>query len=165
MSKEEVKHYKTEDEILEDIRLHTIALRKKWKKEEREKKYQQTIKEVEDCVEVEKNKKIKPHRKDNTYRIFGKSSPNETPIERANRLAEAYKKIDESKGLENNVTGEFILKHIFTSVCQKCGESDWKKLGCDRIDNSRGHLIDNVVCACRMCNIKRNTKLYEDFYS
>jgi hypothetical protein len=96
--------------------------------------------------------------------IFGKPKPNETMSERADRLANAYKKIDIRKGHKNNITGDYILKHIFTQPCKKCGETDWHKLGCDRIDNTKGHLIDNVVCACRLCNLERNTRLFEDFY-
>ena len=97
-------------------------------------------------------------------KIFGKPKKNETMEERAQRLCEAYKKIDDKNGRDNDLTYNFILKHIFTSTCNKCGESDWHKLGCDRIDNTKGHLQNNVVCACRKCNVKRGLLKYEDFY-
>ena len=97
-------------------------------------------------------------------KVFGKPKKNETIEERAQRLCEAYKKIDDKKGRDNDLTYDYILKHIFTSTCNKCGESDWHKLGCDRIDNTKGHLQNNVVCACRKCNVKRGLLKYEDFY-
>lgn len=101
----------------------------------------------------------------NSYKIFGKPKSNETMEERAIRLANAYKKIDQNKGLDNDVTSNYIVEHIFTNKCLKCGETDWHKLGCDRIDNTKGHLINNIVCACYKCNISRNVKPFEDFYN
>lgn len=115
-------------------------------------------------IVVKKKTKHKRNKEMDSYRVYGKPAVDETKEMRAERLANAYKKIDERKGLDNNITADYILKHIFNTTCMKCGESDWHKLGCDRIDNTKGHLVDNVVCACRECNIKRNTILFEKFY-
>lgn len=47
-----------------------------------------------------------------------------------------------------------------------CGECNWTKLGCDRIDNAKGHTKDNVITACWECNdLRGRMKLsVEDFY-
>ena len=39
--------------------------------------------------------------------------------------------------------------------CCYCGETDWHKLGADRIDNSKPHSKENCVCACEKCNVER----------
>lgn len=87
--------------------------------------------------------------------------PKET---RAQSLIDSYKKNDlnYNRG-ECTITAKWILENIFNSSCVYCGESDWRKLGCDRIDNSKPHTEDNVVCSCKKCNLKRGTKTFEEF--
>lgn len=87
-----------------------------------------------------------------------------TQIGKANTIAAGYKQADTEHGRENNINGQWIVNNIFTSKCIYCGKTDWKKLGCDRIDNTKGHTIDNVVCCCGKCNIERGTKPFEEFY-
>ena len=83
----------------------------------------------------------------------------ETKEGRAQVLFEAYRKFDRNKGLQGfNLSSEYIATHIFNSSCVYCGESDWHKLGCDRIDNTKAHTPDNVVCACASCNAQRSDK-------
>lgn len=38
--------------------------------------------------------------------------------------------------------------------CTYCGDTQ-EEIGCDRIDNSKGHTKDNVVPACKTCNVSR----------
>lgn len=59
---------------------------------------------------------------------------------------------------ECTLTKDWIVENIFNSSCVYCGESDWRKLGCDRIDNTKAHTPDNVVCACMHCNAQRAKK-------
>ena len=87
-----------------------------------------------------------------------------TQTGRAKHLLNTYKKADEKSGRgECTLSKEWIIEHIFNSKCVYCGEDDWQKLGCDRIDNSLPHTKDNCVCSCSRCNIQRNTKTYTDF--
>lgn len=91
---------------------------------------------------------------------------NSTPIGRANYLASGYRQSDKKKGflnVENQVDNNFILNNIFNSSCIYCGESDWVKLGCDRIDNTKPHTIDNVVCSCWDCNNERKAMPFDEF--
>lgn len=89
---------------------------------------------------------------------------NKTPIGRARYLVNAYKQKD--RKTERGVctlTSRWMVDNIFADRCLYCGESDWKKLGCDRIDNDLPHTIDNVVCCCTKCNSERGTKTFEEF--
>lgn len=87
-----------------------------------------------------------------------------TQIGRASNLANSYKQQDSlnNRG-ECTLTKEWIVNNTFQSKCIYCGKTDWRKLGCDRIDNSKPHTPDNVVCCCEECNKKRGTKPYEEF--
>ena len=78
----------------------------------------------------------------------------ETPKGRANMLIANYKRNDRNNGFGDVVDfdSQWIVENIFT-VCPHCGETDWHKLGCNRLDNSRGHTKDNVEPCCRRCNI------------
>lgn len=83
---------------------------------------------------------------------------------RAVNLCGSYKYSDKkyNRG-ECTLTAEWIVENIFTSKCSYCGKDDWRELGCDRIDNSKPHTPNNVVCCCQECNTKRGNKSYEKF--
>ena len=79
-----------------------------------------------------------------------------TPKGRAKSMLGNYKRFDKETGTGTcTLTQRWILENIFNSSCIYCGESDWRKLGCDRIDNSKPHTPDNCVCACLYCNAER----------
>lgn len=87
-----------------------------------------------------------------------------TPMGRALYLVDAYKWKDKkyNRG-ECTLTAQWIIDNIFTSKCHWCEKTDWHKLGCDRIDNTKPHTPDNVIPCCDECNSKRGTKTYEEF--
>lgn len=60
---------------------------------------------------------------------------------------------DRKRGLENDLTKEFIEKQI-EKGCSYCGETEIR-ITLDRIDNRVGHIISNVVSACIRCNYVR----------
>ena len=123
---------------------------KQWKKENPEK-----IKEhLKRWYQENKEKMLEQHKE---YR--------NTPIGRAGHLVMRYKQNDKkyNRG-ECTLTAQWIVDNIFSKPCHyNCGETDWTKLGCDRIDNSLPHTPDNVVPCCDECNKKRGTKTYEEF--
>lgn len=88
----------------------------------------------------------------------------ETPMWRANNLLCAYKQNDRKheRG-ETTITAPWILEHIFSSKCVYCGETDWKLLGADRIDNTKPHTPENVVPCCSYCNAKKHTTPYDEY--
>jgi len=79
-----------------------------------------------------------------------------TPNGIAISYANAYKKADAKKGLENDIDWRWIASNIFGRACYYCGDS--RQIGCDRIDNSIGHLKTNVVLACGDCNVARSNR-------
>ena len=77
------------------------------------------------------------------------------PMSRANSLLSAYKRADKinNRG-EVDFDARWIVENIFSKPCAHCGETDWHKLGCNRLDNSKPHTKDNVEPCCGKCNIE-----------
>ena len=134
--------------------------------------YQKNPEKVKECNKLwnEKNpEKIKEYQKryyrNNTEKKLDylKEYRN-TPMGRASNLVNRYQQSDKEHNRgECTLTPEWIVDNIFTQKCHWCPETDWRKLGCDRIDNSKPHTPDNVVPCCEECNKKRGTKTYEEF--
>lgn len=80
----------------------------------------------------------------------------ENQLRRAYVLLHEYNRADElnNRG-KGDLTEQWIVDNIFTKSC-KCGETDWRKLGCNRLDNSKPHTMDNVEPCCKNCNSKHN---------
>lgn len=83
---------------------------------------------------------------------------------KAKHLFNTYKSSDKkyNRG-ECTLTAEWIVENIFSQPCHYCGRTDWRKMGCDRIDNSLPHTPDNVVPCCYHCNCKKHTTPYDEF--
>lgn len=80
-----------------------------------------------------------------------------TPSGRADMLLQAYRYNDRKKNRgEGDLTAKWIVENILSKSCVHCGESDWHKLGCNRLDNSKPHTMDNVEPCCFECNNKLN---------
>jgi len=77
-------------------------------------------------------------------------------IVRAKRQLEKYRKMDIANGFGDVIDFDekWIVSDIYAKKCVHCGESDWHKLGCNRINNSKPHTIDNVEPCCYRCNVK-----------
>ena len=73
---------------------------------------------------------------------------------RASTLLNAYNHKDEKQGRgKGDLTSEWIVENIFSGQkCAHCDETDWTKLGCNRLDNSKPHTMDNVEPCCKKCN-------------
>ena len=93
------------------------------------------------------------------YKIY-----RQTQKGRANYLLQSYKRRDKKYlNTDCTITSDFIINEIFSKTCVYCGESDWRNLGCDRIDNSKPHTPYNVVCSCKNCNTKRQNTPFITF--
>lgn len=98
------------------------------------------------------------------FKDYVKEYMSNTQQGRANALVQAYKQSDSERNRgECTITSKWLIEHIFNSKCIYCGETDWKKLGCDRINNSLPHTEDNVVCSCGKCNVERQKMKFEEF--
>ena len=52
------------------------------------------------------------------------------------------------------------IETLIAGGCRYCGERELR-MTLDRIDNSKGHTLDNVVPACIRCNYARRNMPYE----
>ena len=68
-------------------------------------------------------------------------------------MLSSYRIKDKKRDLECDLTIEDMLD-IMSKPCVYCG--DTKRIGCDRLDNEKGHTKDNVVPCCVECNKARN---------
>lgn len=81
----------------------------------------------------------------------------EKPLGRAVFLVNGYKKADENANRgKGDLTPEWIVENIFTKPCKHCGKTGWDVVGCNRLDNSKPHTMDNVEPCCEECNLKLN---------
>ena len=78
-----------------------------------------------------------------------------TPIGRASNLVNAYNHMDlrANRG-KGNLTAQWVVENIFSKPCAHCGKTGWKVIGCNRLDNSKPHTMDNVEPCCFECNCK-----------
>ena len=73
---------------------------------------------------------------------------------RASSLIQNYKKEDRKYGRElPDFDSKWMVENILLKPCHYCGETGWDIIGCDRIDNSKGHIKSNVVPCCLHCNM------------
>lgn len=74
---------------------------------------------------------------------------------KASKLISSYKCKDKRQGHAIcDIDTEWMITHIFHKPCIYCG--DTSIIGCDRVDNNKGHTKDNVVPCCATCNMARN---------
>lgn len=64
------------------------------------------------------------------------------------------RKSDKLRGHEFDLTRE-IVEDLIARPCSYCGEANSELIGLDRVDNGRGHTVDNVVPCCLRCNVIR----------
>lgn len=68
---------------------------------------------------------------------------------------------DKSKGCSTLTVTEFMTI-LDNAKCIYCGHDE--NIGLDRVDNSKGHTLDNVVTCCYLCNMTRNNYYtFEEF--
>ena len=87
------------------------------------------------------------------------------PHYNAGRLLRRYRQSDiqYNRG-QCTLTAEWIEENIYKKGCLYCNETDWHKLGCDRVDNSKPHTPNNVVPCCKECNQKRQRRKFLDYF-
>lgn len=154
------RKYATEEERLEARRARKRKYSAKWRAEHKAEKAEYDARYRQE--HKEEIAKYREEHKDEIVEIKRKYL--NTKEGRASNLIRAYKQEDKKRGRGDiDLTVPWFIRNIFTK-CIYCGESDWKKLGCDRIDNSKAHTMENVVPSCWDCNNKRQSKPFEQFY-
>lgn len=151
MTKEEKKEYdrqrylRNRDKLLEQTKLY-------------QKRNKEKVKEYHDKYNKQYYRDNIVERKEYLKEYF------KTKIGRASYLLKNYKREDRKHNRgECDLTPKWIVENVFSKSCHYCGENDWTKLGCDRIDNDKAHTVDNIVPCCAECNSRRQTKSYEEF--
>lgn len=128
------------------------------KEERKEYNKQRYAKNREKMLEYQKEYRTANREKILEYLKKYMKEYSKTPMGRAHTLLNGYnredKKYNRGKG---DLTAKWIVDNIFTKPCVHCGESDWRKIGCNRIDNSLPHTKDNVEPCCLECNLKLAT--------
>lgn len=83
-----------------------------------------------------------------------------TQMGRAQRQVQQYKFMDKRNGFDEVIDfdAKWIVENIYTKKCAHCDETDWNKLGCNRLDNSKPHTKDNIEPCCFHCNCMLNGK-------
>lgn len=87
----------------------------------------------------------------------GSKTPKNNPTDRvkASKMISSYKRKDyKNQTSICDIDIDWMINNIMTKPCVYCGDTN--RVGCDRIDNSKGHTKDNVVPCCFDCNCARN---------
>lgn len=107
-----------------------------------------------------------------------KTIPRQLPFGEAakNNLEHQYKRSAKKRNLEYNLTNEQFLD-LVKSKCYYCGEEgtsikkglgkssgDFYYVGIDRVDNTKGYLLENCVSCCWKCNNMKHTLNQKDFF-
>ena len=81
-----------------------------------------------------------------------------TQMGRAQKQFQQYKFMDKRNGFGKVIDfdAKWIVENIYTKKCAHCDETDWHKLGCNRLDNTKPHTKDNVEPCCFHCNCVLN---------
>lgn len=79
-----------------------------------------------------------------------------TPNGRAKNLMSLYRYSDKRDGYRETVDfdSNWMIENILLKPCAHCGKTGWQIIGCNRIDNTKGHSKDNVEPCCKPCNDK-----------
>lgn len=97
----------------------------------------------------------------------GSKTPKNNPTDRvkASKMISSYKRKDyknQTSICDIDIT--WMINNIMTKPCVYCGDTN--RIGCDRIDNSKGHTKDNVVPCCFDCNCARNNNFsHEEMFT
>ena len=83
--------------------------------------------------------------------------------DKVSKMLSAYRCKDKKHGRTCDITNEYLRNVIENCPCVYCG--DTHNVGLDRLDNTKGHTMDNVVPCCYECNVARdNNFTHEEMF-
>ena len=87
-------------------------------------------------------------------------NPQTHPLNWAKSIVNNYNKMDRERGFDPNqtISAEWFLQNIAYRPCAHCGLQAIGLIGCNRLDNTKGHTIDNVEPCCLKCNSRENIR-------
>jgi len=104
----------------------------------------------------DKAKKYRELNKNKFKEYYKLKSKQNWVLNREKVLISNYTKKDNNRNLVCDLTIEWMKENISNKSCIYCGDTE--NLGCDRIDNTKGHTKDNVVPCCASCNKTRGDR-------
>ena len=84
--------------------------------------------------------------------------PQTHPMNWARKMVASYMQTDREKGFNDKetISVDYFINHIANEECKYCHKRGYGLIGCNRIDNTKPHTIDNVEPCCFKCNAKEN---------
>lgn len=73
-----------------------------------------------------------------------------------------YKKRARNKNIIYEIPNDLFEKMVMNN-CFYCGVSPNPINGIDRLDSSQGYFQENIVTACKQCNLAKNSTSFDDF--
>ena len=141
------KYYETHKEQYSEYHKEYMKTHEEEQKQYRKQYYEENAEKIKEYIREYR----KTHK--DTITKYHNEYCNKTPLGRAWRLLAGYISSDKQYNRGNgDLTAKWIVENIFTKPCAHCGETDWTKIGCNRIDNSKPHTKDNVEPCCAKCN-------------
>lgn len=121
---------------------------------------ERALKRIKEWNEKHKEARSDYHKEYRKNHIDERKEWYRTQYGRASYLASDYANFDKLSGRPaGDLTAQWIVDNIFTKPCAHCGETDWRKIGCNRLDNSKPHTTDNVEPCCWKCNTQLARKI------
>ncbi len=72
-----------------------------------------------------------------------------------------YKKAAKQRGIEFNITFEQFMT-FWQKDCSYCGDKI-KTVGLDRVNNTEGYVVSNILSCCWTCNKVKKTRSRQEF--
>lgn len=112
----------------------------------------------EDTKEYNRQYYLKNREREIARKTEYNKSYSKTQMGRAQGQLQQYKRMDIRNGFGDVIDfdARWIVENIYTKKCAHCEETDWRKLGCNRLDNSKPHTKENVEPCCFHCNCVLN---------
>ena len=86
--------------------------------------------------------------------------PQKNPMGYAKYMVAHYRRMDRERGFDDSktITAEWFLENIMYRPCAHCGKVGYGLIGCNRLDNTKGHIPSNCEPCCSSCNSRQNCK-------
>ena len=86
--------------------------------------------------------------------------PQKNQMGYAKYMVKGYRQMDRDRGFDDSktISAEWFLQNIAYRPCAHCGLQAIGLIGCNRLDNTKGHTIDNVEPCCLKCNARENIR-------
>jgi len=144
-----------------ESRPERIAQKKLWKKLNYEKVVKSWLKRRQRIYnDPDERKKYKERNNENLRKWRERNPERMQEYNNKNKLNPSYKykkyKLTALKHNKEFTISEKDATELFAADCEYCGYNPENGLnGIDRVDNSKGYIVDNVVTCCRQCNFMK----------